>query len=821
MLSSQDRGTEGAERDREADDLLERLTIDEKIVLLSGSDNWHTAGVERVGIGRVKVTDGPNGARGDSMASGTPAVCLPAAVSLAATFDPALVEELGRLLGRETRRKASQLLLAPTINIARHPIGGRNFECFGEDPFLTSALGVAYVEGVQSQGVGACAKHFVANDVEYRRMTASSEVDERTLREVYLAPFEAVVEAGVWSLMAAYPKLNGTFCTEDRWLLSELLRDEWGFDGVVVSDWGATHHRSIPVAAGLDLEMPGPARALGQWLRRAFDEREIDEATIDARVRNVIGLAIRSGRIGTTDEAAEEFVDLPEERLLVRRAAADGIVLARNAGLLPLDPSATHTLAVIGPNADPGVVLGGGSAQVRANHVVSPLEGLRAAFADSEVVHAVGCLTHRYLPAVPRTRWAGNDGLVVETFDGPEPIGDAVVTSTSRSVMSVLGDLRRDVPDPGSWSQRWTGRLAIERSGPHRFGVMAVGRSRVLVDGVVVCDNWTDPQPGDTFFQMGSTEVVGTVELEAGNEIDVVVEWSPRLDELLVGLRFGVLEPVDEDELFTAAVEAARAADAAVVVVGLNADWETESHDRPMFGFPGRQDDLVRAVQAVNPRTVVVVNTGGPVDLPWLDDVAATVLAWYPGQEFGGALADVLTGEADPGGRTPVTFPKRLSDAPTALDVPGDGEQIHYREGLFVGHRWYDARDIEPRLAFGEGLSYTQFTMGVPVVRGETETGGVRIAVEVTNIGSRPGKAVVQGYLEAPAGPLTRPLRTLCGFAVSRLEPGAGEEVEMVVPARSFQAWSAESGWHTPAGTYAVRLGWSSRNLVGSVRVDR
>ncbi len=821
-MSSQDRRAESDERVREAQALVEQLTVDEKISLLSGSDNWHTAGVGRLGVPRVKVTDGPSGARGDSMAGGTPAVCLPAAVSLAATFDTAMVAELGRLLGRETRRKASQLLLAPTINIARHPTGGRNFECFGEDPFLTSSLAVAYVEGVQSQGVGACAKHLVANDVEYRRMTASSQVDERTLREVYLAPFEAVVEAGVWSLMAAYPKLNGTYCTEDRWLLTDVLRDEWGFDGVVVSDWGATHDRSIPVEAGLDLEMPGPPRALGERLRQAFDEGEIDEATIDARARNVVGLAIRSGRMGSTEESSEQFVDLPEERILVRRAAANGMVLARNAGLLPLDPSSTASLAVIGPNADPGVVVGGGSAQVRANHVVSPLEGLRAAFVDTHIVHAVGCLTHRYLPSVPRTRWAGNDGLLVETFDGPEPFGDPVVTSAARSVISVLGDLRNDVPDPRSWSQRWIGRLIIEESGPHDFGVMAVGRSRVLVDGVVVCDNWTAPEPGDAFFQMGSAEVVGTVELAAGAEVEVVVEWSPRLDELLVGLRFGVLEPSDEDELFADAVAAAASADAAVVVVGLNADWETEGHDRPMFGLPGRQGDLVRAVQAVNPRTVVVVNTGGPVDLPWLDDVTAAVLAWYPGQEFGGALADVLTGVADPGGRAPVTFPKRLNDAPTVLDVPGDGELIHYREGLFVGHRWYDARDIEPRLAFGEGLSYTEFSMGVPtVVDPSGHSDDLCLTVEVTNVGRRSGKAVVQAYLEPPIGAETRPLRALCGFAVCRLDPGVTDVVELVVPGRSFQIWNAEQGWHTPPGSYLVHLGWSSRNLVGSVGVDR
>ncbi len=808
----------GADTTAAAADLLRQLTLDEKISLLSGSDNWHTAPIERLGIPRVKVTDGPNGARGDSMASGTPAVCLPAAVSLAATFDPVVVNELGQLLGREAIRKQSQLLLAPTINIARHPVGGRNFECFGEDPFLTSRLGVAYIEGVQSQGIGACAKHFVANDVEYRRMTASSEVDERTLREVYLAPFEAAVASGVWSLMAAYPKLNGTYCTESEWLLTTVLRDEWGFDGVVVSDWGATHHRSIPVQAGLDLEMPGPPRALGQHLRAAVDAGDIDEDVIDQRATRVLELVIRSGRLGQMDEVAEVFEDHPDERALVRSAAADGMVLARNNGVLPLASDTISTLAVIGPNAEPGVIFGGGSASVRANHVVSPLEGLTAAFASAKIEHAAGCLTHRYLPSVERSAWT-NKGVTVETFDGPDLEGEPVVTANRRSIGTVLGDLRSDVPDAASWSQRWTGTLTADAAGTHRFAVLAVGRSRVRVDGVLVCDNWSDPQPGDAFFQMGSDEVVGSIDLEAGQKVVIVVDWQPRLDELLVGLRFGHLAPTDEQELFDDAVALAARSEVAVVVVGLNADWETESHDRPMFGLPGRQDELVAAIVAVNPKTIVVVNTGGPVDLPWLDDAPAVVLSWYPGQEFGGALADVLSGAAEPGGRLPVTFPVSVAQGPTALDVPGDGELIHYREGLFVGHRWYDAREIEPRLPFGFGGSYTTFDMGSPTL--SSVDGLTSVDIEVINTGDRAGKAVVQAYLEAPLGSVKRPLRSLCGFGVARIDAGGRQTVSIELASRAFEVWTEDESWHTPPGTYRVHLGWSSRDLCASVDVVR
>ncbi len=809
-------------QERTAQELLDQLDLDEKISLLSGSDNWHSASIERLGIPAMKMTDGPNGARGDSMASGTPAVCIPAAVSLAATFDVDLVGELGCLLGRETARKQAQLLLAPTINIARHPIGGRNFECFGEDPFLTSRLGVAYIDGVQSQGVGACAKHFVANDVEYRRMTASSEVDERTLREVYLAPFEAAVEHGVWSLMAAYPKLNQTFCTESEWLLTEVLRDDWGFEGLVVSDWGATHHRSRPVVAGLDIEMPGPPIALGANLRAAVDAGEVAEADIDRSALRVIEFVIRAGRLGQMTEGPEVFDDVPDERSLVRTAAADGMVLARNTGLLPLAVDQITSLAVIGPNADPGVIFGGGSATVRAPHVVSPLAGLVETFAGASVEHGIGCLTHRYLPRVASAAWA-SAGVLVETFDGPDFAGDPVATRTGRSVGTVLGDLRSDVPDARSWSQRWTGSLTIDTSGPHQFGVMAVGPSRVFVNGSLVCDNWTSQRPGDGFFQQASEEVVGSVDLEAGHLAEVVVEWAPRLHELLVGLRFGHLVPTDEQRLFDDAVALASRSDAAVVVVGLNDDWETEGHDRPMFGLPGRQDELVRAVVAANPCTVVVVNAGSPIDMPWLDDVPAVVVAWYPGQEFGGALADVLTGVAEPGGRLPITFPRTVEQGPTGLDVPGDGDAIHYREGLFVGHRWYDARGIEPRLPFGFGASYTTFEMSEAVLAGESanDSGITSIEVEVTNTGARHGKAVLQAYLEPPAGSVTRPLRSLCGFAVARLEAGERQAVTIDLAPRSFEVWTSDAGWHTPAGDYRVHIGWSSRDLATAVTVTR
>jgi beta-glucosidase len=806
------------------DDVLRQLSTEEKVLLLSGGDVWRTRAVERVGLPAVKVTDGPNGARGDST-TGARSVCLPASICLASTFDPRLVRDAAHLLGRETQRKGAHVLLAPTINLARHPIGGRNFESFGEDPFLTGTMAVAYVEGVQEvEGVGACAKHFVANDVEYARMTVSSEIDERTLREVYLAPFEAAVAAGVWSLMASYPKLNGQHCTEHRWLLTDLLREEWGFDGLVMSDWGATHHHTRPVTAGMDLEMPGPPRALGDRLLAAVEAGEVAVETIDARARRVIDLAVRAGRMGRIDEQPEQSVDLPEDRASAREFARRGVVLIRNEEVdgrpaLPLDPDSVVTLAVLGPNADPGIIQGGGSAELPAHHVISPVDGLSAAF--REVTTAPGCRRDRYLPLVPAGSWVSADErpVALDVYEPDDFQGEPVSSRSSRGINAFLMSGVDGVSNRRHFSNRWRGTLQINEAGTHRFSVLSVGPSRVLVEGEVLVDNWTSPTPGDAFFQRASAEVVGSIDLDVGT-VEIVVEWTSDPTAMVAGLRFGWLPPTDDDELMADAVAAAASADAAIVVVGLDADWETEGHDRPIFGLPGRQDELVRRVAATNPRTIVVLNAGGPVDLPWFDDVAAVVVGWYGGQEFGGALADVLSGAVDASGRLPVTFPKRLADAPTALDVPGDGGLLHYREGLFVGHRWYDARDIDPLVEFGFGLSYTTFEFGPPTVSAQSD-GGVVVSLRLTNSGSRSGRAVPQLYLEPPRGSATRPRRSLCGFTSVELDAGTSTEVSISVSARSFQIWNDEAGWHTPGGEYRIHVASSSRQLRGAVSLER
>lgn len=853
--------------------LTAQLSQGEKVALLSGQDTWHTVAVERIGLPSVKVTDGPVGARGDST-TGARSVCLPAPVALAASFDLDLIHQVGRLLGRETLRKGAQVLLAPTLNVARHVLGGRNFESFGEEPNLIAAAGQAYIGGIQSESDGsrsvvACAKHLVANDVEWGRMVVSSQVDEATLREAYLVPFEAAVSVGVGTIMSAYPKLNGVYCSQNQWLLQRLLRHEWGFSGLVVSDWGATHDAVASIEAGLDLEMPGPPVAFGARLSAAVADGQLTESQLDARIEPLLQLATNTMGMGTSP-VAEQTVDDPVERILVRRAATSGMVLARNRlvsgqPLLPVGPG-LRSIAVIGPNADPGVGQGGGSAEVPAHYQISPLAGIRAAFPQAAVDHHPGCLAERYLPRPSPRIWSAaatgdsDHPLLLEKYPTADLTGAGYERSHRSSVFAFVHGFDDDLPDPAVWSWRWRGRLPIVTTGKHRFGVLAVGPSRVLVDGELVVDNWTSTVPGDGFFQRASAEKISSIDLEAGSEVEVVVEWSRGDDEHLAGLRFGYQPPTDEDGMVNDAVELAGRADLAVVVAGLNAEWETESQDRVDFALPGRQNELITRVSEANPNTVVVVNAGSAVDLPWLDQVPATLLAWYPGQEFGHALGEILTGAAEPGGRLPLTVPRSLEQTPTASLVPasstrpepsaagGVGPVLDYGEALFIGHRWYESRGVEPRLPFGFGLGYTRFELGEPLLEAaevaltpeEVPAAAgchpVVVTVPVTNVGDRAGKCVVQIYAQftgpvspgAGQDPATRP-RVLAGFAAAEVEPGSSTEIALAIPARVFAGWhmarpehdaDGASGWRPLIGSHRLDVGLSSADRSHSVVVD-
>lgn len=795
----------------DVDDILSRLTLEQKVALLSGADSWHTAAVPGVPV--LRCSDGPAGVRGTSW-NGPASASFPCGSALGATFDPELVEEVGRALGREARSKGAQMLLAPTVNLHRTPIGGRNFECMSEDPTLTAHLAVAYVKGVQSERVAACIKHFVANDTEFERMTISSEVDERTMRELYLVPFEAAVRpideggADVRSMMSSYNRVNGTYVADDSGLMRSLLRDEWGWDGVVVSDWFAKMDTVDSALAGLDLEMPGPTRVRGERLVRAVRDGEVDPAHVDECVTRLLRLFEWCGLFDDVVAGDEVTEDSAETRAVIRRAATAATVLLVNRDVdgAPALPLATgRTVALVGPNSARGRIQGGGSAQVRANRPVGPLDALRSRGVD--VRHAEGCRIDKRLPSL-----RGSFDVLYTDVHG----------ATAEASVERLSIIWQDAPAEGldrhHFGAEVHGTFVPDTSGEWTFGLVAAGPATLRVNGTTVVDIPT-AITGGALFGNASPELRGTIELTAGVPATVDIDLGLWESIMMRGLLVGAEPPASHDPV-AAAVDAARDADVAVVVVGTNADWETEGEDRTTLELPGRQDELVRRVAEVNANTIVVVNAGSPVSMPWLDDVAAVLMVWFPGEEFGNALADVLFGDAEPGGRLPVTFPRRLADTPAYLSHPGEGGLARYDEHQFIGYRWYDAREIEPLFPFGHGLGYTSWEIVGADLSGDPTTGvtdGITVRVSVTNTGSRRGSTIVQCYVEAPSDGPRRPRRELRGFARVTADPGETTTATIWLPERAFAVWDvASQSWVVPPGVSHVLVGEHSRSLVAA-----
>ncbi len=810
--------------------LLATMTVEEKASLTAGDDVWHLPAVERLGIGRLKMSDGPSGVRGERIGT-RKSLSFPCGMAAGATWDVDLMDTYGRTLAAEARAKRVHVLLGPTVCIPRTPLAGRTFESLSEDPHLSARLTVSYVRGVQDEGVACCVKHFAANDQEHERMTISAEVDERTLREVHLPSFEAAVtEAGAWSVMSAYNRLNGTYCSEHPWLLGEVLKGEWGFDGVVVSDWFGTHSTDEAALAGLDVEMPGPGHRLGPRLADAVNGGRVPEEVLDDHARRILRLAERTGLLDRTAEenAAGDPPQDPEDatrRAVSRAVAVAGTVLLRNDGVLPIKtgadahttddgPAGVRTVAVIGPNSDLIETGGGGSSQVMPHRPTSLVAELRDRLGPHvSVVHERGCSIDRGLPDLDMRLVP--DGFHVDYMAVPDL--DAEATEQDRlwtGRLVALGD-----PAPGipvrSCAVRVTGTLVPNASGRWQLGIANVGSARLLLDGEVIVDN-TDPAPGRFFYGMGSDTVAVPVDLEAGKGYELTIELV-NTEAPVTGFSVSAQRPPVDGEL-ARAVSAAEAAEVAVVVVGSNSQWETEGDDRPNLDLVGEQDDLVRAVAAANPNTVVVVNCGAPVLMPWADDVAAVLVLWYPGEEGAAALADILTGIVDPGGRLPITFPRRVEDVATHSWYPGGDGKVVYGERGFVGYRHFDVEDIDPQWSFGHGLSYTRFEIGAPSVAvGEA---GASVTLEVTNVGDRSGAEVVQVYVGRPDPAVERPVRELRGFAKLALDPGSSTRVTIPLDPRSFSYWDVGArGWSVDTGTWTVEVGRSSRDLPRSTTV--
>jgi beta-glucosidase len=758
--------------DRQVNAWLAAMTLDEKIALVAGT-GFDTVGVPRLHIPTLRMTDGPVGVR-----FGT-ATAFPASTLLAATFDPALVERVGAAIARETKGHGKNVILGPAVNIARTALCGRNFEYFGEDPELASRMAVSYIRGVQNQGVMATVKHFAVNNQETDRMNVSAELDSRALHEIYLPAFEAAVkQGGVWAVMCAYNRVNGVYACEHPGLLDETLRRKWGFRGMVMSDWGATHSAAPAIRAGLDLEMPKAEQFTPAAIHSGLATKKIEPDQLDEMVRRQLR-AIVALHLDEDATLHPEAIDTLEHRALNRETARSGFVLLKNdGGILPLDRSKLRRVAVVGPRGGT-VDGGGGSAHVTAIRKVTLVDALREALGSKvRVDYAPGEITTDGLEPIPAsvlTPPAGHagQGLLGEYFVGQDYAGTPKLARVD-STVNFHWELA--APAPGlpedHFSIRWTGKLKPAKSGLYALGIRSDDGSRLYLDGKLIVDNWGDHPP---------TLKTTQLPLVAGKAYDIRLEYF----EGIIGASVELLWQMTDKDPMRRVAEIARGADVVIAAVGDGMGDETEGADRASLALPGRQDEIVRAAAAVNPKVVVITTTGAAITMPWLDKVPALLHGWFPGQEAGSALVDVLFGEVSPSGRLPVSFPKRLEDEPGFGNFPGAAGKVAYQEGNLVGYRWYDTRKIEPLFPFGYGLSYATFAYRDLTVSKWDPEHGVTAQLKVKNTGTRRAAEVVQIYVHA-FSVIVRPEQELRSFAKVDLAPGEERELTFKLPPRAF-----------------------------------
>ena len=803
------------------DQIIKTLTLDEKVSLLSGFNSWYTNKIEKKNIPSIKMSDGPNGVRGDSN-SGKSSACFPCAISIGSTWDLSLIRDIGVALGEEAQAKDVDVLLGPTINIHRHPLGGRHFESFSEDPFLTGKIATNYVQGVQSKNVAACLKHFVGNDTEYERHSISSNIDAQTLREIYLLPFEmGIKEGNAKVVMSAYNKLNNIFCSSHQDLLIKILKEEWGFDGYVVSDWGAALETIENANGGLDLEMPGPSNVWGKALIDAVEASEVSEKLIDDKVKRILTVAEFSNRFQKPQIKAEQAIDQPKHRLLLRKAAADGMVLLKNEGSLPLKKN-IKKLAVIGPNALEAQIIGGGSASLRPHYQIHPLEAVQERLGhETEILYSKGCHTHKYLPKINEELMEEKDGFLVEYFDGNQFDKNLILEERlTGSKFWVFEGFAKDViskEERPDISVRFSCTYKPDISGLHEFEIFGIGKCRLLIDGNELIDNWTSMDPGEAFFTFGSASKKGVTNLQKGEAYKIEVQY--KFEGSFPAVYIGCQAP-DEVDIFQEALETASHADDVILIVGTNSDWETEGNDRADFNLPANQNKLIEAILEANQNTVVVINTGSPIHMPWEKKAKAIIQTWFAGQEFGNALVDILSGEVNPSGKLPTTYPVKIEDTPAYKNYPGKDLQMNYDEKLLVGHRWYEANSMKPLFCFGHGLSFTTFNyQNLEVTTGSDFV--VTCKFEIQNTGDISGLEIAQCYVGF-ASPLPgEPYKTLQGFVKEEIGANELKKVEIKLGPRNFSFWSVETNtWQIREGSYQILIGSSSENILLQANIN-
>ena len=776
-------------------DAVAKLSLEDKVKVLTGEDFWTTWALPSINLRKMVVSDGPSGVRGELWDERSPSLSLPSATAFASTWDKSVMTQIGEVMAYEARRKNVDVVLGPTINLHRSPLGGRHFEAYSEDAILSGALAASFINGIQGQGVGGCLKHFVANDAETDRHTVNNVVDEETLREVYALPFEiAVRDANPWTIMSAYNRVNGPKMAASP-LLNSILKEEWGWDGMVVSDWTGVQSTVDTGNEGNDLEMPGPFGFWGEKLLAAVKSGEVSEVAIDAKVERILRLAYRVGKFAEAEsKAAKQFTDAQLQKA-AREIGSQSIVLVKNDNeVLPLDKPAK--IAVTGAHARFGRGQGGGSATVYPTEFIGPLEGLTAnAPAGTSIEYTLGVnadtslieFNKNYLKN-PAT---GQGGCLAEVV---APDGSILLTEDR------FGGFFNWATQPWMFQYafvRVTGIFTAEKDGEYQFGVGMVGNYRVTIGGQVHegfipmhSDDLGEFVLNPPFRAFGHT-------LKKGEE--VLISWEYPKDSLpipIASFYIGFREPErSREEEFADAVALASKSDVAVVFVGTTSTIESEGHDRKNISLPDGQDELVSAVAKVAKRTVVVVNSGSPVEMPWFNEVDSVLLTYFGGQQMGNALADVVYGAVNPAARTTTTWAAKMSDLPVFNTTPTNGE-LHYSEGRFIGYRAWRKANRNPLIPFGHGLSYTTFTS--ELLSADKSTAKVK----VTNTGKRVGAHVIQIYAQSAAVDSFE--RRLVGFTKVSLAPGEDTTVDVTLEPLGFKRF--KGNWQEDSGQWNITL---------------
>lgn len=800
-----------AHYEERAQDALARLTLDEKIGLVSGDETgFATRAIPRLGIPSIQMTDGPLGARAD-----VPTTAYPSGIALAATWDTHVLRAAAKSMAHEANALGKDMLLGPCIDIARHPFGGRNFESFGEDPHLTSMLTRAYLEGIQAEGLLPSTKHFAMNDQEHKRMTINVIAEERAMQEIHLRAFQEAVNAGTWSIMASYNKLNGFWATENHDLLTRILKRQFGFKGFVVSDWGAVHSTVESANAGLDLEMP-VTDFWGEKLLAAVNEGKVSLSILDDKVLRIFRALFASGRFEAqkVPRPGMEVIGGKDSLDIARTAAEGGIVLLKNEGnILPFDSSRVKKIAVIGAGAVSPRIGGGGSSMVNPTRRPSPLDELKARMPGTEISWAVGVRLDGDMDVISPELWtvapgSREHGLNAEYFRNKELAGAPALTRVDASIDFNWG---MNPPAPGfgqeNFSVRWTGWLTPKETREYRFSTRADDGVRLFLDGQPLIDEWHD---------QGPTVHTARARLEAGHAYQVRLEYYQAAGGATAQLGFSG----DNAKDLRDAVALAASADLALVFAGTSENYEGEGGDRASMDMPESQNELIAAIAAANPNTVVVINAGNPVTMPWLQSVRGLFYAWFPGQEGAPALAGLLIGAANPSGKLPVTLYERWEDSPAFghyPEDPGAPDQVTYAEGLFVGYRWFDSKtSVAPLFPFGFGLSYTTFrysNLFLQLVNNGAAEPQVLVGFDVANTGTRAGSEVAQIYVRERSPAVERPFQELKAFRKVKLAPGEKRHLSFLLDKRAFAYYSVErAGWEVNPGAFELRIGGSSRD---------